>query len=136
METLIQERNIWLTYFTDKTTDKIASYHQKIYPLLDLLDCKNYSATVEHFIVILVAFSPQTFPEKDKLFFRRSKNEIEIRINVDYEKLLVSTETETLQLIAQTYLLAIERFLMKRKDFNAKKFYTDVENLFRENGVL
>ena len=136
MEILIYP-NISLSYFSEKNlTNKLIQEHQKIYPLLDLLDCKNYSATVEHFIVILVAFSPQTFPEKDKLFFRRSKNEIEIRINVDYEKLLVSTETETLQLIAQTYLAAIDRFLMKRKDFDAKKFYTDVEKLFRENGVL
>jgi len=43
---------------------------------------------------------------------------------------------KSIQNTAKTYLAAIDRFLMHRKDFDAKKFYTDVEKLFRENGIL
>jgi len=131
-----QNQSIWTNYILDKfSAQKIEAFDKKFMGILSNLHIQNY-ADLNGITTILVALAPISFPEKERLLFRRKIQEIEIYINLDYEKLLVSTETETLQLIAQTYLLAIDRFLMKRKDFDAKKFYTDVEKLFRENGVL
>lgn len=137
METLVAEQNISLTYFTEQNTyKKLIEAHQFIFPVLERLDCTHYSETIEQLIVILVAFSPETYPEPEKLRFRRTKKEIEIRINMDYKTLLEATETETLHLIAKTYLLAVERFLSKRKDFDHKRFYADVRKVFEQNRLL
>jgi hypothetical protein len=127
-----------ITYFAEpqSSVDKILKVHHKIYDLLSSISMANYSLAIEKVLVILVAFSAETFPEKDRLIFRKKQNKIEIRINIDYEKLKSATEAETLQLIAEAYLAAISRFLSKRKDFDAKNFYIDVENLFRENHFL
>ena len=132
----VEKQTIWTNFMMDKdSASKIKSVDIKILTLLSNLTIQNYT-TYTKIITVLVALAPISFPEKERLVVRKKFNKLEIYINLDYEKLLVSTETETLQLIAQTYLLAIERFLMKRKDFDAKKFYTDVEKLFRENGIL
>ena len=132
----IEKQTIWTNFMMDKdSASKIKSVDVRILTLLSNLTIQNYT-TYTKIITILVALAPISFPEKERLVVRKKFNKLEIYINLDYKKLLVSTETETLQLIAQTYLLAIERFLMHRKDFDAKKFYTDVEKLFRENGVL
>jgi len=134
METMTQ--HFWTNYLIeDSFWEKIMPTDQIILKTLAKLQIENYASCLQ-LTVFLIALSPESFKREEKLLFRKKIQEIEIYINLDYEKLLVSTETETLQLIAQTYLLAIERFLMKRKDFDAKKFYTDVEKLFRENGVL
>jgi len=134
METMTQ--HFWTNYLIeDSFWEKIMPTDQIILKTLAKLQIENYASCLQ-LTVFLIALSPESFKREEKLLFRKKIQEIEIYINLDYEKLLVSTETETLQLIAQTYLLAIERFLMKRKDFDAKKFYTDVEKLFRENGIL
>jgi len=133
----IQEPSVALTYFTDKKTDPMLQFDHLIYPVLDKLECKNYSEKIEGFLVIIVAFSDKTFPEEDKMRYRPKKKEIEIRINVDFEELKTAHESKTtLKLIAETYLLAIERFLSQRKDFDSNRFYQDVKMLFTENGFL
>jgi Immunity protein 44 len=137
METQIELQSIWLTYFAEPlVSNKLIQQHQQIYPLLDSLNCMDYSPSIQSFGIIIVAFSPEAFPEPEKLRFRKSKNEIEIRINIDYEALLQANEAQTRQLIAKTYLSAISRFLSKRKDFDYQRFYEDVEKLFRANGFL
>jgi len=132
----IEKQTIWTNFMMDKdSASKIKSVDVRILTLLSNLTIQNYT-TYTKIITVLVALAPISFPEKERLVVRKKFNKLEIYINLDYEKLLSSTETETLQLIAQTYLAAIDRFLMKRKDFDAKKFYADVEKLFRENGIL
>ncbi|TAD97684.1 MAG: hypothetical protein EAZ97_12125 [Bacteroidetes bacterium] len=111
MEIDVEKTHFWLSYFTDdQVGDKIIKHYEKTMELLNYLHLANYSS-VDHLIIIFLVFSPETYPETEKLYFRRKKKEIEIRINMDYEKLLQATESETLQLIAQTYLSAISRFL-------------------------
>jgi len=38
--------------------------------------------------------------------------------------------------MAETYLQAIEKYLINRKDFNTIKFYSDTKQLFIVNSVL
>lgn len=136
MEIDVDKTSLWVSYFTnDNVGDKLVAHYEKTMLLLNNLTIKKYSP-INHLLVILVAFSSATYPEPEKLRYLKAKNEIEIRINIDYEKLKNATEAETLQLIAEAYLAAISRFLSKRKDFDAKNFYIDVEKLFRENHFL
>jgi Immunity protein 44 len=136
MEIDVDKRTLWITYFIDdEVGDRLVNYHEETMILINNLVLCNYSS-IKNLIVIFVAFSPEAFPEPEKLRFRKSKNEIEIRINIDYEALLQAKEAQTRQLIAKTYLSAISRFLSKRKDFDYQRFYADVEKLFRANGFL
>jgi len=75
-------------------------------------------------------------PEPDRMRFRRKKKELEIRMNLDYEKVLKADEKETLFLIANAYLEVIQQFLSQRKDFDFQQFYEDTQNLFLEKGLL
>ena len=137
METQFDTQSVWINYMTDNESSlKIMDFDTKIMSVLVHLDIKKYSTHLDKIVVVLVALEPISFPEKDRLIFRKKQNKIEIRINIDYEKLKNATEAETLQLIAEAYLAAISRFLSKRKDFDAKNFYIDVEKLFRENHFL
>lgn len=137
METIVLTQNIWLTYFMDKdVSSKILEQHQLIYPVLDKLDCATYSQNIENLTVILMAMAEKYQPEPDRMRFRRKKKALEIRMNLDYEKVLKANEKETLFLIANAYLEVIQRFLSQRKDFEFQQFYHDVKELFEENEFL
>jgi hypothetical protein len=99
------------------------------------LDLKSYSQTINYLVVYYFILHPKAIPQNDRISVRK-KQELEIRINADYDRLLQADERETLQIIAETYLKAIEIFLIPRKDFEGKKFYQDVKNLFEKEGIL
>jgi len=127
--------NFWLNYMIDdKISAKIIKSNAKFKPLLVVLKPSNYCSVHFTIGVIIAAFSQD--PEKERIIKRKLKNELEIRINADYDRLLQADERETLQIIAETYLKAIEIFLLPRKDFEGKKFYEDVKNLFVKEGIL
>jgi tRNA splicing endonuclease len=98
--------------------------------------CEKYAANFKSLLIYIVALPQDAFGEKDKIYHRRKKQQLEIRINADYDRLLQADERETLHIIAETYLKAIEIFLIPRKDFEGKKFYQDVKNLFEKEGIL
>jgi tRNA splicing endonuclease len=129
-------QTVWLSFFLDKGSQNVLFKTDKLTDILPILHCSNYSLTVQNVIIYIVAFSHDAFPEKDKIYNRRKKQQLEIRINADYDRLLQADERETLQIIAETYLKAIEIFLIPRKDFEGKKFYEDVKSLFEKEGIL
>ena len=135
MET-VQLQTLWLSYFIDKKMSHLPLIGNRLEDLLGGMACSNFSVSINSLIIYIVAFSNNTFPEKDCIIFRRKKQQLEIRINAPYDRLLQADEKETLQIIAETYLRAVETFLFNRKDFDGKKFYEDVKNLFESEGIL
>jgi Immunity protein 44 len=132
-----ETQSIWTNYMLDRVSDsKIKTVDAQVMNVLGNLNVKNYTLQLDRVVVVLVALPPSAWPEKECLIFRKNMNKIEIRIKLDYEALLQADEAQTLRLIANTYLSAINRFLSKRKDFDYQAFYTDVEKLFREKGYL
>jgi len=98
--------------------------------LNEKLSIKNYSDTIKEVLFIFVVLHPKAIPEKERIVLRRKLLQFEIYYAVDYESVLYCNSEEVLSLWAEACLYATERFLMKRKDFNGKLFYEDVECVF------
>jgi len=129
----VQNQTVWVNYMIDrKSRAKIRPVDMKFMEILGNLDIKNYTS-LDRIVIVLVVLKPE---EEERLIHRKKENKFEIRINLDYQALKNTDEKQTLQLIAETYLLAIERFLSQRKDFDSDRFYQDVKMLFTENGFL
>jgi len=96
------------------------------------LDLKKYSQKVQKYTFIFMAINPQFGLERaDKKQFLRSSQTIRIFMNLDREKLDTSTPKEILKQMCELYLKGIELYLFKRKDFLAKQFYEDVQEVFK-----
>ncbi len=135
METILQ--TVWTNYMLENDCwDKTMSADKQISAVLSEIDLGNYTSQSQGLLVIMIALSPEAFERKECLIYRRKTQEIEIYINMDYQTLLEADEKETLHLISKTYLLAIKRFLSKRKDFDHKRFYADVREIFEKNKLL
>jgi len=67
---------------------------------------------------------------------RRKTGILELGINLNHSQLLQSTDSEAVELLAEAYLKGIDQFLQNRKDFDGKRFYTDVKRLFIQHGLV
>ncbi len=95
-----------------------------------LLD--KYGKEIQTLFFIYQAIEPNNPARiaKDFLRYRKSVKIMELYLTLDYYAFLDATQEEALQMMAKLYLKGIEMFLFKRKDFDGKKFYDDVKNLF------
>jgi len=129
----------WITYKTDNRTlsRKLLAFHQQNLQLINQLDIKNYSDSINKILIIGIAYHPETtIPEENHIRFIKKQKKVEIYWNLDYEILLSADENQTLTLIFEAYLKATEHFLSQQQDFDTLQFYSDLENIFREAGYL
>lgn len=114
-------QNIWTNFIADKSCEaQMKPFDAGFLRLLSVLDVKNYCSH-SALTVIFVALAPDFFSEKERIIYRKKTNEIEIRINLNYENFINAKENEVFHFLAETYLLAVDRFLSKRKDFQTEK---------------
>jgi hypothetical protein len=134
---ILKEKSLCISFFAEpkKTVDKLLAVNELFINLIGNLDIENYSQSINYLAVYFFILNPKAIPQSDKITVRK-KQQLEIRINADYDRILKADERETLQIIAETYLKAIEIFLIPRKDFESKKFYEDVKSLFEKEGIL
>ena len=100
------------------------------------LSINNYSKKIQEIIFVYIAARLKvSFPEENFVKYRRKYNALEVGLNLDYQKLLKSNETETLKMLSALYLRGIKEY-MNRKDFDNERFYQDVKQLFEANGLL
>jgi len=113
--------------------DKVSEFSWIVQEQLNLhLDLKKYSQKVQKYTFIFMAINPQFGLERaDKKQFLRSSQTIRVFMNLDREKLDTSTPKEILGQMCELYLKGIELYLFKRKDFLAKQFYEDVQEVFK-----
>jgi hypothetical protein len=132
-----ETNSIWINYIVCKPlTEKVLRYDERFAETFANLTIDSYTNTWQRLSIIIVLLAPDFFAEKERLIMGKKTKKLEIRINADYDRLLQADERETLQIIAETYLKAIEIFLIPRKDFEGKKFYQDVKNLFEKEEIL
>jgi len=105
--------------------------------LNEFLVFSKYSHELQGIVFVYIALKPDfNYTVADFSKFRRKNKIIEIGINLDYNQLIQADDENTLELLSETYLIGIEKYLTGKKDFDGNKFYTDVKQLFTENGIL
>jgi len=111
--------------------DKVKNY-EKIEQLIDnYLDLNNYTSRYVKLLFIYIAVEPDKFLPRENFFkIRRKTNSLEIAYNVDYYNLMNKQNDDIFKILASTYLQATEKYLFERKDFNGKKFYDDLKQMF------
>jgi len=126
--------------FTADTAQKGFKRVSKFVILRDLLNSnlsvKEYGNIINEIVFVYLAIDEKvSFPIDNFKKYRRKNKVLEIGLNLDYQKLLQSDKSETMQMLSELYLRGIKEY-MNVKDFDNEKFYVDVKNLFEKNGLL
>ncbi len=97
------------------------------------LQIKKYGNKIKEICLIFMAMDPATYSFRpDKKFWRWKSGVFDMYVNVpDYETFCNATHDEAKKIIAKLYLTSIKKYLWKRKDFDAPKFYKDVKEVFK-----
>lgn len=103
------------------------------------LSIKKYSQVVDSVIFMFLVYPNNDPYAKEVKRYSRRKKWIEIGLKLDYDRLLVATEKETLQMMAQLYLDAIKMYptirgKVRLEEFDYEVFYVDVRTLFVAQG--
>jgi len=99
--------------------------------LNQVLAIHNYTQDFSEVVFTYMAVNPQIGVErKDKIRYSRKEKALELFVNLDRERLEKATQQEALQMMCELYLESIEKYLTKRKDFDAKRYYQDVKEVF------
>jgi len=97
----------------------------------------SYAKELQGIVFVYIALDPDSiYKVNDFTKFRRKNKIVEIGFNLNYAELLLATEDETLEILAEAYLKGIEKYLLPRKDFNGNQFYNDVKQLFTEHRLI
>jgi hypothetical protein len=137
METMNVNKFGFTACIDEKANKKLYLYQNIEKILNNKLDLTNYTQNITEIVFVYIALDPEMlFKENDFTKFRRKSKIVEIGINLNYAELLLATEDETLEILAEAYLQGIEKYLLPRKDFNGNQFYNDVKQLFTEHRLL
>ncbi len=97
------------------------------------LQIADYTDKLKEICLIYMAIDPTSHSYRPNRKFWRWKSGIfDMYVNVpDYQKYCNATRKEAKKIIAELFLESIKKYLWKRKDFDAPKFYTDVERVLK-----
>ncbi len=102
------------------------------------LQLNKYTNIISSLFCIYQAFAPDdiycNYPEKKVM--RRKTKVMEIYMNLDYYKFLEADKEQAKQMMSELYLKGIEKYLVGRKDFKGKEFYSDVKQLFEKHNLI
>lgn len=86
--------------------------------------------------IIYENFETGVIRYEQKYYNKKEKNlSIDLR-NSYYEQFCQATKKEAQQIMASEILRGTKKFLQDEKDFNYKKFYADLETLFKKEGLV
>ncbi len=115
--------------------DKAIYFTYELSQLLsNRLGISNYGSKLKEICLIFMAINPKTHSfRSDKKLWQWKSGVFGMFVNVpDYEEYCRITEKEVAQkIISKMFLESIKKYLWKRKDFDAPKFYTDVEKVLK-----
>jgi len=104
--------------------------------LVDLLNSKlkllDYSENIKCLFVVFQCFKPDNkyVQAKERYSYRRKNQALEIYLNLDYTEVRRADEQTLKQMVWNSYLLGIEKFL-KHKEFNIDGLVKDIKSLFK-----
>lgn len=135
MEMTETQKTIWLTFFTDAKTEKLTAVYPVLSPVLAGVHFGDYGMPGWELVLALVAFSPDTRPQSDKLLIRPTKNEIEIRYNIDYPALCAAQGDAVVRLAAGAILSAVERLVLPRPELHGQPLLDALKAAFAQAGI-
>jgi len=94
------------------------------------LQINEYSENIQRLFFLFVVLKEGGIPRKNSGTYSWKKQMFTIYRNIDFHEFLATDNEYALHLLALTFLEGIEQHLLKRKDFDGKRFYADVERLF------
>ncbi len=98
------------------------------------LNISDYGSKLKEIFLIFMAMDPTTHSFRpDKKFWRWKSGAFDMYVNVpDYKEFCkITKKEEARKVIIKMFLESIKKYLWKRKDFDAPKFYTDVERVLK-----
>ncbi len=104
--------------------------------IADLLNSKlkiqNYSENIKCLFVVFQCFKEDNkyVQAKERYSYRRKNQALEIYLNLDYTGVRRADEQTLKQMVWNSYLLGIEKFL-KHKEFNIALLIKDIKALFK-----
>lgn len=101
------------------------------------ISLRSYGTGVHEIAYVFVALRPTNTLHGEMMRYYKTKKEVFIQKKLPFELVEAYSETEVLNLMANTYLQSLED-LIKRKisDFDTKQLCTDVQQLFLTKGWL
>ena len=122
---------IQFSTITDKNTYNKSGLSIDIECVTKTLIIADYSDRIAKLLFIYVITEPGgALPRKNSGTYSWKKQMFTIYRNIDFHEFMAADNEYALHLLALTFLEGIEQHLLKRKDFDGKQFYTDVERLF------
>ena len=120
----------------EEVFDKVSNYTTLDNLLNSKLIVRDYTANINKILFVFHVIDERvSLPINNYVKYRRKNKVLEIGIALNYTEFLNIDNQTVKQLLAETYLIGIDLYT-KRKDFDNKRFYKDVEKLFIENGLL
>ena len=111
---------------------------QKI--IITNLNLSSYSKKrIKHLIFTFIIY-PEAWngvERYEQKYYTRRDKELYLDIKVsDFNKFCQATKKEAQQIMASEILRGTKKFLQNEKDFDYKKFYADLEKLFKKEGLV
>ncbi len=106
--------------------------HEMSLLLSNNLSISDYSSKQKEVCMIFMAMDPDTHSFRpDKKFWRWKSGAFDMYVNVpNYKEYCkITKEEKARKIIAEMFLESIKKYLWKRKDFDAPRFYIDVEKV-------
>ena len=103
--------------------------------LNEKIDLSHFGYGLDSIFFVPMGYKTDDTFHPEKISFRPSRKELDIRLKLDYPKMKKATDEEFLHMVAQLFLSAIDRFPQRRiPEFDIPKFKADVTRVFREQG--
>lgn len=137
MKTTVLNKFGFTACVDEEATPKILLYNELENILNVNVDLSDYTKKTNELVFVFIALNPGlSYTQENFIKERRKTGILELGINLNHSQLLQSTDSEAVELLAEAYLKGIDQFLQNRKDFDGKRFYTDVKRLFIQHGLV
>jgi len=130
----IKLRDFEISFAIDKglNAEKFAFGNEIADLLNSKLKIQNYSENIKCLFVVFQCFKEDNkyVQAKERYSYRRKNQALEIYLNLDYTGVRRADEQTLKQMVWNSYLLGIEKFL-KHKEFNISLLTKDIKTLFK-----
>jgi len=123
---------IWHELGLEKSIDDIKFLEHRINTAFKI---KDYGQGLEYVLFIFLIHIPEQIIHKEYKYYAKKKKKLDIQRQIDFQTAHQATHEEYLELLATCFLKAVKEFeKWKIEDFDAKRFYQDLEAFFlKEN---
>jgi predicted transcriptional regulator len=113
----------------------------KIREVINKINNKSYGGGIKNWGYISI-INPESFYQEgflnERKHYAKKKKDLDMRLKIDYQKVLNASEIEMFNLISNSILSSVDiaEHELKISDFNFNAFRTDLTNLFKVEGWI